>query len=92
MLWLLCYDISDDNQRQRLARMLEGWGIRVQYSVFECELAPSELRHLRGLVQDFIDEKQDSLRWYPLCEACIGKGQSLGKGIEPGEGTAYHLV
>ena len=92
MLWLVCYDIVDDSQRQRRARQLEGWGQRVQYSVFECELSPTEQRHLRQLLQPYLDEKQDSLRWYPLCANCLRGTASLGKGIPPGEGREFHLV
>jgi CRISPR-associated protein Cas2 len=43
MKYVVAYDIADDGRRNRVARFLEGWGRRVQKSVFECELSPEEL-------------------------------------------------
>ena len=33
--YLICYDIEDDGRRNRVAKCLERWGRRVQYSVFD---------------------------------------------------------
>ena len=56
MLVLISYDIEDDRLRVKLAKLLEGHGQRVQYSVFECHLTPSEygvlLERLRGHYAD----------------------------------------
>jgi CRISPR-associated protein Cas2 len=38
MLVLVTYDISDNKRRTKLATFLEGYGRRVQKSVFECWL------------------------------------------------------
>jgi len=43
---VVAYDIEDDRRRTRIARTLEGYGERVQYSVFECELDEARLRRL----------------------------------------------
>jgi CRISPR-associated protein Cas2 len=40
--YLICYDITDDRDRNRVARLLERYGDRVQYSVFEVHLARAE--------------------------------------------------
>ncbi len=37
--YLVCYDIEDDKERLRVARILLRYGERVQYSVFEVHLA-----------------------------------------------------
>lgn len=34
-LYLISYDITADKRRNALAKLLEGFGSRVQYSVFE---------------------------------------------------------
>ncbi|MDR3088456.1 MAG: CRISPR-associated endonuclease Cas2 [Desulfobulbaceae bacterium] len=36
--YVIIYDISDDKERNRLAKLLEGFGFRVQESAFECLL------------------------------------------------------
>ncbi|NJN04871.1 MAG: CRISPR-associated endonuclease Cas2, partial [Leptolyngbyaceae cyanobacterium RM1_1_2] len=40
MLVLVVYDISDDRRRTKLATFLEGYGRRVQYSVFDVLFEP----------------------------------------------------
>lgn len=45
---VVAYDIEDDRRRTRIARILEGYGERVQWSVFECHI---EERHLQRLVR-----------------------------------------
>ena len=38
----LAYDISDPKRLARVARVCEDFGVRVQYSVFECRLEETE--------------------------------------------------
>ena len=37
-MYLVCYDITSDRVRNKIVKTLEGYGRRVQYSVFECDL------------------------------------------------------
>ena len=39
---LIAYDIPDDRRRSRAARVLEGFGDRVQYSVFVVDALPAQ--------------------------------------------------
>ena len=36
--FVVVYDISDDNERRKVDKVLKGFGFRVQKSVFECKL------------------------------------------------------
>ena len=47
-LYLACYDVSDDKERERVAGVLEGFGLRVQKSVFECRLTRSGRERMLG--------------------------------------------
>jgi CRISPR-associated protein Cas2 len=38
MIHLISYDIEDDRERLQVSKVLEGFGRRVQKSVFECPL------------------------------------------------------
>jgi CRISPR-associated protein Cas2 len=40
--YLISYDIPDDRRRARVFKLMRGWGERVQYSVFCCQLNPRE--------------------------------------------------
>jgi len=42
------YDISADRERHRVEHFLQGYGIRVQKSVFECRLTPAQRERLVG--------------------------------------------
>lgn len=78
MFVVIAYDIADDDHRGRLARLLEGYGTRVQKSVFECSLQASDLSELMGQALSLIDRAQDSIRLYRLCGACVRKAESWG--------------
>lgn len=45
-LFCICYDLSDDHERHQLAKVLQAYGERVQYSVFECHLTRSSAQRL----------------------------------------------
>jgi CRISPR-associated protein Cas2 len=45
-LYLACYDVTDDAERERVCGVLEGYGLRVQKSVFECRLTRSARERL----------------------------------------------
>ena len=79
MLIVISYDVPDDRRRAKLAKSLEGWGDRVQLSVFEFHLEAGELEDLRARVLDLIEPKEDNVRIYSLCEACRRKVEVYGR-------------
>jgi CRISPR-associated protein Cas2 len=66
MLTLISYDIVENRRRTRVMQLLEGVGVRVQRSVFECHLSGSDLVALRKKLLTLIDPNTDSVRCYPL--------------------------
>lgn len=72
MLYLVCYDVSDDKRRNRIAKILLGYGDRVQYSVFEVMLkSKTQFKALCAELQPIVDEEDDAdVRLYPLCGNC----------------------
>lgn len=89
-LWVIAYDISDHKARKHLHNHLKNYGERVQYSVFECRLDPTQQQQLREQLQPYLDTG-DSLRWYPLCHWCENDIDWQGKGnsVDPNE---YYLL
>jgi CRISPR-associated protein Cas2 len=63
---------------------LKDYGIRVQHSVFECRLEESRFITLRSKLADLL-QKNDSIRWYPLCRWCRVKISRQGEGISPND-------
>ena len=81
MFYVISYDIRDDRRRARLARaLLDFGGVRVQYSVFECWLKPRLLGELRVRVAGLVDEEEDSVRFYRLCQSCVDEVEIVGAG------------
>ena len=69
-LWIIAYDVSDDRLRRTVAKLLAGWGYRIQYSAFLVEMTDVERE---GLVRslDLLDEEPEAaVRFYPFCENC----------------------
>ena len=84
-LYLVTYDLPNDRRRLRLSRLLEGYGERVQYSVFEVWLNEGQLGKLLARIGRAIVAEEDSVRIYPLCAACRERRLLLGQGkpVEP---------
>ncbi len=77
MLIVVSYDVANDRRRTRLAKELENFGRRVQYSVFECLLDARQLERLRTRLLRRTETSEDSLRIYSLCQDCRGKVEVL---------------
>ena len=73
MFYVISYDIPDDGRRNQLAKVLKGFGTRVQYSVFEAHLSRAQYQELKRAVARVIDPAEDSVRYYTLCGACTAR-------------------
>ena len=80
---IVSYDITSDRKRRKVSQILEGYGTRIQYSVFECKLDAKELKEMAKKVTKHINKKEDSIRCYPLCNNCFAKTIVMGKGDPP---------
>jgi CRISPR-associated protein Cas2 len=68
---LLAYDVATataEGQRRlrRVAKICEGFGVRVQQSVFELVLDSHELPLLIDVLRRVIDDDEDNIRLYRL--------------------------
>lgn len=66
MLTLVAYDICDNRRLARVAGVCEDYGVRVQYSVFECHLELAEFEEFWLKLLEEIDEKEDRLVAYKI--------------------------
>lgn len=83
MLLLITYDVSTETSagRKRLrqvAKQCVNYGTRVQNSVFECVVDASQAKMLKFKLQQLIDPKQDSLRFYDLGNNYQNKVEHFG--------------
>lgn len=92
MMVLITYDVSTvdregERRLRRVAQACKDYGIRVQKSVFECQVGEKEWVRLRARLLDEIDPAQDSLRFYFLDAAAKLRIEHHGtaKPIDPTE-------
>lgn len=84
MYIVVAYDVNTltgagRRRLRKIAKVCEGFGQRVQYSVFECTVTDAQFERLRHKLEDTIDGNEDSLRIYFLhgdrtdCTISIGR-------------------
>jgi CRISPR-associated protein Cas2 len=73
ILIVVAYDIENDKKRGKVAKMLEKYGTRVNYSVFECMFTTAQLEKTKESVAKHIDRKTDSVIFYRICVDCYAK-------------------
>ncbi len=66
---LIAYDIRDPKRLRRVAKTMEGFGIRMQYSVFVCDLTSRERFDLFTALDDVIDRAVDCVAAVELGDA-----------------------
>ena len=88
MLVLITYDVNTEDEAgkrrlRRVAKQCLNYGIRVQNSVFECNVDGAQCRLLKGKLQEIMDEEKDSIRIYYLNDRQKQKIECMGvrKGI-----------
>lgn len=67
--YLVAYDIRDDRRLRRVAVCMEGYGTRVQYSVFVSDLSDRELVLMRGDLEHLMKPSEDSVMIVDLGQA-----------------------
>lgn len=83
MMVLVSYDVSTVTAKgrrrlRRVARVCEDYGQRVQNSVFECLVDPTQLAQMKLRLLAEYEETEDSLRFYFLGANWRGRVEHLG--------------
>lgn len=78
MQYVICYDISDDARRSRVANILLDFGSRTQESVFVAHLDGELAERMRRRLAAVVDEVLDKVNIFTLCEACGKRETVLG--------------
>ena len=91
MFTIISYDIVEDKRRTKVMKFLKGYGMRVQYSVFECDLTALQFAKVQHTILGLIDLKTDSVRCYQLNVAAVKQIKILGQG-QVMTAPPYYLV
>jgi CRISPR-associated protein Cas2 len=64
--YLVAYDIRDDRRLRSIAGCVEGYGTRIQYSVFVCDLSDQEKVLMRRDIEALMKTTEDSVMMIDL--------------------------
>ena len=83
MMVLITYDVSTQSptgqkRLRNVAKQCKNYGQRVQNSVFECVVDPTQFAELRGKLEKIIDKEQDTLRYYFLGKNWKNRVEHIG--------------
>lgn len=79
MLILLSYDIREPKRLGRVAKICEAYGVRIQYSVFECRLQADVFEEFWQLLNDQIDPNEDRITAFRVCVKCAQHTRDAGQ-------------
>lgn len=78
LFYIVAYDISSNKRRKKVSDLLEGYGRRVQYSVFELVLVRSKYDELKRKLRRHVNPEEDSIRFYPLSGHTLDQVETWG--------------
>lgn len=64
--YLVSYDICNPKRLRHVARTLEGFGVRLQYSVFECPLDDMRMATLKAELHPLLKHDEDQVLFVSL--------------------------
>lgn len=78
MEYLVAYDIANPKRLRRICRILEGFGTRVQFSVFLCPIGTATMLQLWDILLYNIKPAEDRISAYPLDSRAAGNAMHAG--------------
>jgi CRISPR-associated protein Cas2 len=77
-LYLICYDIRDQKRWRKAYTLLQGYGERIQYSIFRCCLSQRNREKLRWELEKVLT-KEDDLLLIRLSHQCVSRIPSYNR-------------
>lgn len=71
--YVVAYDISDDNRRNKVVKVLDAIGTRMNLSVFECMLTDTQYNNMCRQLEKIVVRGEDNINIYPLCTECYAR-------------------
>jgi len=84
--YIVSYDISDQKRLRKVFKAMHGFGNRVQYSVFRCELSEADKVRMKAKLDKLIHHDEDQILVIDIGPA-PGRGDrcidSIGRAYRP---------
>jgi len=85
--FIVTYDICDPKRLRKVFKICKGYGLHLQYSVFECDLTESERATMEGELTEVMNLKEDQVLYIDL-----GPAAHRGERVIHAIGTSYARV
>jgi len=85
--YLVCYDVCDDKRRAGVYKTMRGFGEHLQFSVFECQMTPTDLVKCRHLLGKILDHRLDQALFVDL-----GPTEGRGDRVITAVGRPYSAI
>jgi CRISPR-associated protein Cas2 len=92
LFYVVVYDIPCNKRRKKVSDLLEGYGDRVQYSVFECVLNKGQYQQLGNRLKKRINPEEDSIRIYPIAKGNLQQVENWGVGKDLTKPSSSTLI
>ena len=76
--YIVGYDIADQKRLAKVAKIVQGFGYRIQYSFFHCFISSQQKKRLRQLLQKVIHEGEDQVIIVPVSEKQLKEIEFVG--------------
>jgi CRISPR-associated protein Cas2 len=82
--YLVCYDIANDKRLHQVFKTCKNYGDHLQYSVFECDLNPTEFLRMQQELMEIISCTRDQVLFIAL-----GPSETRGDRVITALGMPY---
>ena len=82
--YIIAYDIADDKRLRKVFQTMRAWGDWLQFSIFECQLTPTDLARVRAELGSIIHHKEDQILF-----VCLGPSEGRGDRVISALGKPY---
>ena len=89
--YLICYDIRCQKRWRKAYKLLEGYGERIQYSIFRCSLSMRSREKLRWELEEIL-AAEDNLLLIRLSHRCVEDIPKYNRPGTWGEGNKPFLI
>ena len=78
MQLVVAYDITANKRRTKIAKILEDYGSRVNFSVFECDIGKTQYEEMKKRIWKVVNPRRDCIIFYCLCGSCRQRREAIG--------------